>query len=212
MGSSNSGRHGGKGTTRGRNTLDVRKWQRDRLLIPGYRFDTSWTRNGQPNGSISVMVNTGSVNLIYRPGGDTGQDMNYPVMIDWTPCNYGGKRAWWKCPCCGRRVAVLYSGKMFACRHCHKLAYQTQREQAHDRAGSRADTIRKRLGWDAGILNLPGGKPKGMHWRTFERLQVAHDAHTNQALAGMAAKLGLAMGKLDRIKKFGEYQSRARRG
>ena len=91
---------------------------------------------------------------------------------------------------------MLYGGKVYACRHCHKLAYQTQREQGHDRAGSRADTIRKRLGWDAGILNLPGGKPKGMHWRTFERLQVAHDAHTNQALAGMAAKLGVMRGRL----------------
>ena len=100
---------------------------------------------------------------------------------------------------CGRRVAVLYGGKVYACRHCHKLAYQTQREQPHDRAGSRADRIRKRLGWGAGILNMPGGKPKGKHWRTFERLQAAHDAHTNQALAGMAAKLGLAMGRLEGI-------------
>ncbi len=53
------------------------------------------------------------------------------------------------------------------------------------------------LGWDAGILNLPGGKPKGMHWRTFERLQAAHDAHTNRALAGMAAKLGILRDRLD---------------
>ena len=94
---------------------------------------------------------------------------------------------------------MLYGGKVYACRHCHKLAYQTQREQAHDRAGSQADRIRKRLGWDAGILNMPGGKPKGMHWRTFERLQAAHDAHTNQALAGMEAKLGLAKGRLEGI-------------
>ena len=89
---------------------------------------------------------------------------------------------------------------MYACRHCHKLAYQTQPEQAHNRADSRADTIRKRLGWDAGILNLPGGKPKGMHWRTYQRLQVAHDAHTNQALAGMSAKMGLVMDRLGRVK------------
>ena len=57
MGGSNSGRHGGKGTTRGRNTLDVRKLQRDGVLIPGSRFTSSWTRNGKPNGSISVIVN-----------------------------------------------------------------------------------------------------------------------------------------------------------
>ena len=145
-------------------------------------------------------VDADSVVLDYRSrsNSDEWQDMHYPVYLAWSGCNYGGRRGWWLCPAagCGRRVAVLYGGKVYACRHCHKLAYQTQREQAHDRAGSRADTIRKRLGWEAGILNLPGGKPKGMHWRTFERLQAAHDAHTHQALAGMAAKLGIMRGRL----------------
>ena len=87
-------------------------------------------------------------------------------------------------------MAVLYGSKVYACRHCHKLAYQTQREQAYDRAGSRTNMIRKRLGWEAGILNLPGGKPKGMHWRTFERLHDAHEANVQQSLAGIAARFG----------------------
>jgi hypothetical protein len=53
------------------------------------------------------------------------------------------------------------------------VAYRTQRDQAYDRASSRADRIRNRLGREPGILNDAGGKPKGMHWRTFERLQAA---------------------------------------
>jgi hypothetical protein len=53
------------------------------------------------------------------------------------------------------------------------------------------DTIRRRLGWEPGILNGSGLKPKGMHWRTFERLQAEHDAHVAQSLAGIAARLGL---------------------
>jgi len=92
---------------------------------------------------------------------------------------------------CGRRVAVLHGGRMFACRQCNDLAYRSQREADDDRATRRADTIRRRLGWEAGILNGNGWKPKGMHWRTFERLQAGHDTHYNAALAGMAAKLGL---------------------
>ena len=40
-------------------------------------------------------------------------------------------------------------------------------------------------------MNGNGLKPKGMHWRTFERLQASHDFHGNAALADMAAKLGL---------------------
>jgi hypothetical protein len=134
------------------------------------------------------------VTLDYRARDRSGewQTMNYPVRLSWTPCTYGGQRAWWLCPAagCGRRVAVLYGGKVYACRHCHQLAYRTQREQAHDRAGTKADKLRNRLQWEAGILNGNGIKPKGMHLRTFERLQGLHDALVNQTMAGIMAKFG----------------------
>lgn len=42
-------------------------------------------------------------------------------------------------------------------------------------------------GSEAGILNGNGGKPNGMHWATYIRLQARHDAQVNQSLAGMAA-------------------------
>jgi len=88
-------------------------------------------------------------------------------------------------------VAILFGGSIFACRHCHKLAYQCQRETDDDRAMRRAETIRRRLGWEPGILNGEGGKPKGMYWRTFERLKAEHDAFVGVSLAGMAQRLGL---------------------
>ena len=87
-------------------------------------------------------------------------------------------------------MAVLFGGSIFACRHCHKLAYQCQRETDDDRAMRRADTIRRRLGWEAGILNGNGIKPKRMHCATFERLKARHDALANQSLAGVMAKFG----------------------
>ena len=102
-------------------------------------------------------------------------------------------------PGCGRRVAVLHGGRVFACRQCKRLAYRSQRETTDDRATRRADAIRRRLGWDAGILNGNGLKPKGMHWRTFDRLEREHDAHVNAALTSMAAKLGLLQGRLGEI-------------
>lgn len=43
-------------------------------------------------------------------------------------------------------------------------------------------------------------KPKGMHWHTFVRLQSAHNAHEEQAMAGMSAKLGIAMARLEGVK------------
>jgi hypothetical protein len=47
------------------------------------------------------------------------------------------------------------------------------------------------LGWELGILNGDGGKPKGMHWRTFKRLQVEHNVYVEASLAGMALRFGL---------------------
>ena len=200
MGGHSSGRHGGKRTNNDMHVLDIREIASAGLLKPGCSFSRQWTRGGEKIASIGLRTETDRVVLNYRSrsNGDEWQDMNYPVYLAWSGCNYGGQRAWWLCPAvgCGRRVAVLYGGKVYACRHCHKLAYSTQRQQADDRATGKADKIRNRLGWDAGILNLPGGKPKGMHWRTFARLQAAHNAHAEQAMAGMTAKLGIAMARL----------------
>ena len=205
MGGFNSGNHGGKSCTTDMRALDVRKVQREGLLRPGHSFGWNWTRGGETIASINIKVDNGGVTLDYRnrPHGGEWQAMKYPVPLAWTACHYGGQRAWWLCPAvgCGRRVSVLYGGAVFACRHCQRLAYKSQRETPDDRATRRADKLRDRLGWEAGILNGAGDKPKGMHWQTFWRMQTSHDAHVMQALAGMSAKLGLTMARLDRINK-----------
>ncbi|MCP5279467.1 MAG: hypothetical protein H6935_14095 [Thiobacillus sp.] len=197
MGGIGSGRRyqGGKDTTSDMQPLDVRRLQRKGLLTPGQAFGWHWTVNGREVASIQLRSESDRVVLIYRTRDRNGewQPMEYPVYLDWTDCHLGGRRAWFLCPACGcgRRVAILYGGSNFACRHCHKLAYQCQRETDDDRAMRRADTIRQQLGWNAGIANPQGGKPKGMHWRTYERLKAEHDAFAKAAWAGMAERLGL---------------------
>ena len=95
-------------------------------------------------------------------------------------------------------MAVLYApGRYFACRQCGGLGYATQKEGAGDRAATRADKLRKKLGWEAGILNGPGGKPKGMHWKTFLRLKSRHDAWVQISLQDMARQLGSLQKFLD---------------
>ena len=198
MGGRGSGRpwrYATRSTTDDHHALDVRRLQRDGVLTPGYSCLWSWFRGDQEVCSIGIRSTSESVVLSYRnrTGGDEWQNMEYPVPIEWTNCHYGGRRAWFRCPAvgCGRRVAILYSGKVFACRHCYHLVYESQREDVADRIARRADTIRRRLRWKPGILNHNGWKPKGMHWRTFERLRTRHDAMVSVALEGIARKLRL---------------------
>lgn len=203
MGGMGSGRRyqGGKDTTSDMRALDIRRLQRDGLLTPGRVFGWNWSRNGETIASIQMRIEADRVILNYRSrsNGDEWKQMEYPVRLEWTSCYLGGQRAWFLCPAqgCGRRVAILYGGRVFGCRHCHGLNYQCQRETDDDRAARRADKIKARLKWDVGVLNGPGWKPKGMHWRTFERLRAEHDAFVSTSLAGMAQRLGLFEDRLE---------------
>jgi len=47
------------------------------------------------------------------------------------------------------------------------------------------------LGWEEGILNLPSGKPKGMHWQTFEKLTHQHNKFLGASLEEMSQQLGM---------------------
>jgi hypothetical protein len=162
-----------------------------------------WTRDGEAGASLRVHVGNDQVTLSYRhrSDGEEWNDQRYFVRLTWTACNFGGRRPWFRCPKagCGRRVAILYmGGRVFACRHCYRLAYQSQRENQVDRAARRADRIRETLGWPPGVYNGKGRKPRGMHWRTYVRLTAQHDALVKISLAGMVARLNLLRKSLDK--------------
>lgn len=196
MGGVGSGRHwhyGAKDTTEDYRSIDVRRWKRDGLLSPGQSFGWQWSRHGEVVASIRVRTDSDRVILTYRhrSGGEDWKDESYPVHLEWTDCHIGGQRPWFLCPArgCGRRVAILYGGAIFACRHCYELAYPSQRETTYDRAARKADRIRAKLGWEAGILNGDGRKPKRMHWRTFDRLTEMHDSLVTFSLDGLMNRL-----------------------
>jgi hypothetical protein len=199
MGGYNSGRHGGKRTTGDMHALDVRRLQRDKLLTPGESFGWTWSRNGNKLASINIKADTNSVTLSYctKQEDGTWQDMDYPVRVERTACHLGGLRVWWLCPCCGRRVAVLYCGKMFACRQCLQLTYESTRTPELSKPFARADKMRRRLGWCAGIANPPGEKPKGMHWKTYLRLMQQLYSHSIAAMQIMNKRSKRLANKLD---------------
>ena len=200
MGGRGSGRRSsyiGKPETNDSMPLDIRRIARSGLLIPGRSFGWQWTVNDRPVASIRIRVDWESLVLSYRMK-STGEVVEQRVQTQTTPCHLGGQRHWFACPRCSKRVAVLYApGRYFACRQCGGLGYATQKEGAGDRAATRADKLRKRLGWEAGILNGDGGKPKGMHWNTFLRLKSQHDALVQISLQDMARRFGFLQKLLD---------------
>jgi hypothetical protein len=204
MGGTGSGRrwhYGAKYTTNDYRSIDVRRWAREGLLTPDQAFSCQWSRDGEVVASISAFTESDRVILTYRhrSSDEDWKDENLPVYLEWTPCTLGGQRPWFLCPArgCGQRVAILYGGGIFACRHCYQLAYPSQRETTYDRAARRADRIREKLDWEPGILSGRGWKPKGMHWKTFERLAAKHDAFVQISLAGIASRLNLLGESLD---------------
>jgi len=105
---------------------------------------------------------------------------------------FGGERPWFVCSVasngvyCGRRVTKLYgAGRLFACRHCYRLAYASQQESAHQRGLGKSQKIRMQLGGSPNMLEEFPEKPKGMHWRTYERWRRVHDAAEERSTIGL---------------------------
>ena len=174
MGGYGSGRrYDSRDTTGSYLQLDVRRLQRDGALVPGRASTRQWSRNGEGVGSINLIMKPSGLTLSYRQRsyGEEWQQMEYTVGVEWTRCNYGGERAWFLCPArgCGQRVAILYGGKIFACRRCYGLAYESQQEDRGYRALRRTQNIRIRLGGSGRMADAFPRKPKGMHWRTYHR-------------------------------------------
>lgn len=95
------------------------------------------------------------------------------IEIDREPGRLGGWRMWLVCPECRKHFYVLRAvGDRVACRHCLGLKYKCQSETANDRLLRKANKLRERLGWEPGVLNPLGEKPKYMRWDTYERLRL----------------------------------------
>ena len=121
------------------------------------------------------------------------------IAIAWTPCRFGGKRPWFQCGYCGRRVVRLYIVQaVFACRHCHRLGHASQLETPHERGTGRARKIRMRL--SDGTDDPPGfpSRPRFMHRTTYERWRQAHDDAEERS----------AMGLMSFVERLGRRTSR----
>lgn len=179
----------GKLTTEEVNRVDVRWMKRQGFLRPGASGVLRWHRGGEPTGSVGFTAELGCLRLSYHYRDPSGQWLPrvQEITVDRTRCNFGGTRPWFRCPACNRRVGVLYGVAVdYLCRHCYGLSYGSQQERELDRTLRRAREIRKRLDASDDLTEPIYDKPKGMHWKTFERLMQEQNeliATYDQAMA-----------------------------
>ncbi len=197
MGGSGSGNRSqsGRATCEGAKRIDIRYMAKRGFLSDGYYGRLSWNLGGEPVGNINFRTSRTHVELIYRTRayGEEWTDVRETVLFGYSHQHFGGIRRWFICPKCRRRCAVLYGGALFRCRKCHGLVYQSTREDAGSRLFSRARKLRQWLGEDGGIDDPWPEKPKGMHWKTYNRkidqiddLETKADAHMSVYLRRLA--------------------------
>jgi hypothetical protein len=165
-----------KDTVEDYKTIDVRYLQRQGWLYPGMLYSLNWTRGGEPSGSIQVRTGHDAITLMYRHRryGQDWEEVNQTIHLTWTPAHFGGRRPWFICGNCGRRVAVLYgAGKYFACRHCYDLTYRSCQE-----SDSRYGRFLRNVDLSDGIGHVPFyvlmGNLKRM-WKEEDRLEKARN-------------------------------------
>ena len=143
--------------------IAIRRWHREGLLRPGLAFTREWREGNAAVAQLQVTPRRDHllVDLVAWPM-MAGAGLNGGIIpVAWTPCQLGGRRPWFLCPQagCGRRVALLYEHGGYACRHCLRLAYPSQKEPAPDRALRKAMRIGQRLGWEPWVCSAEGHRP-----------------------------------------------------
>jgi len=160
--------------------LDIRNLKKRSMLSTG-RYLISWSQNNDEicaRAAIQVLAGKGMVVSCKWQSDTTGlwHDMERGVRFARTACSYGGFRQWFVCPRCSRRLAVLViNPPHVVCRHCLDLSYACQNEHAMYRALRRRNKIGDRIGGSNPFDSSSGTRPKGMHWKTFNRLQREYE-------------------------------------
>lgn len=153
-----------------RDAIDIAWLRRQGLLEPGRTGEMQFSRRGAVTGAVRVSSAATGISLAYRT--DDAKDVGQFISFKHSPQPFGGHRVWLQCPHCDKQCRVLYSGRLgFRCRRCQGLSYISEHERPFGRAILRPQRLRERLGGSADLTQPFPPKPKGMHWRTYRRLE-----------------------------------------
>lgn len=110
----------------GFHAFDIKVLARGKYLSPFSKYDWVWrTDKGTQQTSVGVTVLQDSLQVAFPMG---AQRVHQTIQLTYSLGPQGGKRPWFACPTCQRRVGVLYHavGLPFRCRTCCDLAYPSQ--------------------------------------------------------------------------------------
>ena len=147
-------------------SIDAQRWKREGIVNAGRSGYWRWTDpdTGEATATIGYKGQGDAVVLNYTIN---DKPIQQHIWLKRTPCNYGGERTWFACPNCWRRVAKLFlrSGAGFVCRHCGRISYGSQSDDAIDRTWRKQAKAEAKLGkyWQ---------RPKGMHHATRQKLMT----------------------------------------
>lgn len=183
MGGYGSGRQYGKPLAEEALRIDLPWMLRQGLARPGQSITGTlrWTCRGEPSGNVSYtcdMRDPDDATLelrfkVTRRSSGTAKDYVQRIRLSHTEPHFGGKRWWMHCPHTGERVAKLYvpdGGDIFASRRAWRIGYRSQRVSARDKPFEALNRLQRRLGCPEG-WEMPIRRPKGMHRRTYARLE-----------------------------------------
>ena len=163
-------------------SLDIRQLVRQRAHLRNTTVQVSW--EGKQSQTVLEIRSDGEAlffqNLTFASQGR--EPSPYEVRLDLTGCNFGGSRAWFRCPntLCGRRVAILYGGDVFLCRQCWSADYRSQRESVVYRLFRRIYKLRSEMGWKGPCSYGVGSRPKYMSRQQYDRNCIAHHEMTDE--------------------------------
>jgi len=161
-------------------SLKINRLIRQGFLIPGRASGPFWISWTYSYSAEKIATGIISGNLAGPNWGEVQiklgtLDQTIPLLSQ--PRYFGGRQWYFRCPKTGRASSTLWlpnGASRFASRHAwaRQVAYSSQFQTRHDRALTRAQGIRARLGgpdW-AGLDELDPPKPRGMRWATYNRL------------------------------------------
>jgi hypothetical protein len=125
-----------KGLVTQNHALNINDLARGGWLHPFSRYD--WVRRtnkGTRQTTVTITVLMDALKLVVPMPGLAG--VLQRVQLTYSLGPQGGKRPWFSCPTCRRRVGLLYhaNGLPFRCRICCKLAYPSQYQSRNQSYG-----------------------------------------------------------------------------